>query len=280
MSSIKFGVVLPYGDPRITARLAKEAEENGWDGIFVGDAIWCQDPLIQLAAAAMATQRIRLGTMVLATPLRQPWQLASISLALDYLSNGRLTLGLGTGATWMGWQAFPDTTTNTRARAEMLDETIDILTLMYQRKQFDYDGQHYHLKLTDLDLMHYPPVPIQQPRIPIWAPGVWPRMKNMRRILKCDGIFPAKMNPEGQFAEVTPADVCQMRDYIFANRRLTSPFDIVVEGKTVGLSPAEAQERLHAWMEAGATWWIESTWEVHLEEALTRLIRQGPPAME
>ena len=280
MSAIKFGIVLPYGDPRITARLAKEAEESGWDGIFVGDATWCQDPLIQLAAAAMATQRIRLGTMVLATPLRQPWQIASTSLALDYLSNGRLTLGLGTGATWMGWQAFPDTTTDTRARAEMLDETIDILTLMYQRKQFDYEGQHYHPKLTAMDLMYYPPVPIQQPRIPIWVPGVWPRMKNMRRILKCDGIFPMKMSPEGQFVEVTPADVCQMRDYILANRSLTTPFDIVAEGKTAGLSRDEAQERLSAWIEAGATWWVESTWEIPKEEDLIAIIRRGAPQIE
>lgn len=277
MSTIKFGIVLPYGDPRVTARLAKEAEESGWDGIFVGDAIWCQDPMIQLSAAAMTTSRIRLGTMVLATPLRQPWQLASVSLGLDYLSEGRLILGLGTGAAWMGWHAFPDTTMETPARAEMLDETIDILTLMYQRKQFDYDGKHYHIKLTQLDLQHYPPLPVQQPRIPIWVPGVWPRMKNMRRVLKCDGIFPARMNEEGKFVDVTPDDVRQMRDYILANRQLTTPFDIVVEGKTAGLSPDETQAKLHDWVDAGATWWVESTWGMN-EDELVALMRKGVPA--
>ncbi len=120
MAPLNFGLTLPYGDPRKTAELARAAEDAGWDGVFVGDAVWCQDPLIQLAAAAAATKRIRLGTMVLAMPLRRPWHLASESLALDSLSQGRLILGLGTGATWMGWQGFPSEVTDTRARAEML----------------------------------------------------------------------------------------------------------------------------------------------------------------
>jgi hypothetical protein len=278
MTAIQYGIVLPYGDPRVTARLAREAEEIGWDGVFVGDAIWTHDPMIQLAAAATATSRIRLGTEVLATPLRQPWHLANSSLALDYLSEGRLILGLATGAAWMGWQAFPDTVTETRARAEMLDETIDILTLMYQRKQFDYDGNHYHIKLTALDLMYFPPVPLQQPRIPIWVPGVWPRMKNMRRVLKCDGIFPARMNAEGKFEDVTPQDLCQMRDYIFANRTLTTPFDIVVDGKTGGLSPAEVQDKLRPWEAAGMTWWIESTWDLSEDQLVARM-REGVPRL-
>jgi alkanesulfonate monooxygenase SsuD/methylene tetrahydromethanopterin reductase-like flavin-dependent oxidoreductase (luciferase family) len=95
-----------------------------------------------------------------------------------------MTLGLGAGAVWMGWQVFPDEPTNTKIRTGMLDETIYILSFLYQRKPFDYDGEHYYRKLTLLDEMHYPPKPIQQPRIPLWVPGIWPRMKSMRRLLK------------------------------------------------------------------------------------------------
>jgi peptide deformylase len=115
----------------------------------------------------------------------------AIQHELDHL-NGRLILGLGAGAVWMGWQGFPDEVTDTKIRAEMLDEGIEILTLLYQRRPFDYDGKHYHLKLTLLDEMHYPPKPVQQPRIPIWVPGIWPRMKSMRRLLKCDGLSPRR----------------------------------------------------------------------------------------
>jgi hypothetical protein len=276
MSSIQYGIVLPYGSPRRVADLAHAAEEAGWDGVFVGDAIWCLDPLIQLTAAAMTTQRIRLGTMVLATPLRTPWTLASQAAALDILSEGRLILGLGTGATWMGWQAFPDVAMEIKDRAEKLDEMIDILTQMFQRKQFDFGGRHYHVKLSAMDPMHYPPATAQQPRIPIWVPGVWPRKKSMQRILKCDGLFPVKMDAEGKFVDVAPPDVAEMKIQIDSKRTLTTPFDIIVEGRTEGLSLTQIQEKLTPWVESGMTWWVESTWG-DPDEKLIERIRQGPP---
>jgi alkanesulfonate monooxygenase SsuD/methylene tetrahydromethanopterin reductase-like flavin-dependent oxidoreductase (luciferase family) len=278
MPALKFGVALPYGSARAAAQLSQLAEQAGWDGCFVGDAIWCEDPMIALAAAAMTTQRIRLGTMVVPVPLRRPWKLASVSLALDRLSDGRLILGLGTGAVWMGWQGFPDEVTDTRARAEMLDETVDILTLLYQRRQVDYAGKHYHLKLTLVDEQYYPPKPVQQPRIPLWAVGAWPRPKSMRRVLKCDGLLAEKMNPEGQAEAVTPADIQAMKAYVEANRTLTTPFDIVVGGSTAGLERGQIQEKFLAWREAGVTWWVEGLWGEPEEEAAAR-IRCGPPQL-
>jgi hypothetical protein len=276
MGKLKYGVALPYLGARSIARLAREAEEAGWEGVYVGDAIWCEDPMIGLAAAAMNTSRIRLGTMITPVPLRRPWKLASESIALEHLSAGRLTLGLGAGAVWMGWHAFPDELTDKRIRAEKLDETIDILDLLYQRKPFDYDGKQYHLKLTLLDEQYYPPRPVQQPRIPLWVVGVWPRKKSIQRVLKCDGLLPQKMSPKGEFEEVTPDDIKAMKAYIDANRTLTTPFDIVVEGKTGEMAPDQVQEKLSAWAEAGATWWIEGLWEYSEEQAFTR-IQQGPP---
>ena len=279
MSSLKFGINSYYGGARDTAECTRMAEEAGWDGLFIGDAIWCVDPLISLTAAAMVTSRIKLGTMVIPAPLRHPWKLASESAALDNLSGGRLILGLATGAVWMGWQAFPDVVTDTKARAEMLDETIDILTLLYQRKQFDYDGKHYHLKLTQMEERHYPPKPFQQPRIPLWVPGVWPRMKSMRRILKCDGLLPQKMNNEGKFEDVTPEDVRLMKAYVEANRTLTTPFDIIMEGQTAGLDHAQVQDKLGPWIEAGVTWWNEGLW-MDSSDKLKERIKQGPPRLD
>lgn len=278
MTTLKFGLALPMVTPRLVAQLAQLAEQAGWDGCFLGDAIWCEDPMIGLAAAAMVTRRIRLGTMLIPMPLRCPWKLASESVALDHLSDGRLILGLGAGAVWMGWQGFPDEVIDTRARAEMLDESIDILTLLYQRKQFDYTGKHYHLKLTLVDEQYYPPKPVQQPRIPLWVAGIWPRMKSMQRVLKCDGLFPEKLSRDGKAEEVTPADLRAMKAYIEANRTLTTPFDIVASGKTIDLDPIQVQEKLLAWQEAGATWWVEGLWEEPEEKVIER-IRQGPPQL-
>jgi hypothetical protein len=275
---MKFGLALPYGSARSAARLSQLAEEAGWDACFLGDAIWCEDPMIALAAAAMTTSRIRLGTMITPVPLRRPWKIASESLALDHLSAGRVILGLGTGAVWMGWQGFPDEVTDAKARAEMLDETIDILTLLYQRKQFDYDGKHYHLKLTLVDEMHYPPKPVQQPRIPLWVVGIWPYKKSMRRALKGDGILVEKRLPDGSIADVTPADVREIKAYFDENRTLTTPFDIITSGKISNLDPAQLQDTFQAWSEAGVTWWIEGLWE-ESEDMVSEHIRRGPPCL-
>lgn len=275
---MKYGLALPYGSARMVAKLSQLAEEAGWDGCFLGDAIWCEDPMIALAAAAMVTSRIRLGTMIVPVPLRRPWKLASESVALDHLSDGRLILGLGPGAVWMGWQSFPDEVTDNRSRAEMLDETIDILTLLYQRKQFDYAGKHYHLKLTLMDEMHYPPKPIQQPRIPLWVVGVWPRKKSMLRILKCDGIIVEKRDVDGKPADVKPADICEIKAYVDAHRTLTTPFDIVTSGKTAGLDRSQLQDTLMPWVDAGTTWWIEGFWSESEEQVIER-IRSGPPCL-
>lgn len=276
MAGMKFGFTLPYGGARTAAELAQLGEECGWDGCFLGDAIWTQDPMVALAAAAMVTRQIRLGIMVVPVPLRRPWKIASESVAVDHLSDGRLILGMGTGAVWMGWQGFPDEETDVRKRAEMLDETIEIVTLLYQRKPFDYAGKHYHLKLTLVDEIHYPPKPIQQPRIPLWVVGVWPRMKSMRRVLICDGLLPLKMSIDGKFEEVTPDDLRQMKAYLDANRKLDTPFDLVVEGKTMGLGHDEVKGKLSPWVDAGATWWIEGLWENSEAEVRARIL-DGPP---
>ncbi|HTP06993.1 MAG TPA: LLM class flavin-dependent oxidoreductase, partial [Anaerolineae bacterium] len=69
-----------------------------------------------------------------------------------------------------------------------------------------------------------------------------------------------------------------------AHRTATTPFDIVVEGKTPGADPDRAADTVRAWAEAGATWWIEAMWgdpdqPVDLK-AVQQRIQQGPPRFE
>ena len=61
---MKFGFVLPKGDARIAAEFALQAEQSGWDGFFVWEPVWGIDAWISLTAAAMVTERIKLGTML------------------------------------------------------------------------------------------------------------------------------------------------------------------------------------------------------------------------
>ena len=110
---MRFGINLPpfgeFGDARALAELAREAESVGWDGFFIWDHIlfdpsWhpMVDPWVGLAAVAMATTTIRLGTLVTPLPRRRPWKLARETVSLDRLAGGRLILGVGIGdpVTW------------------------------------------------------------------------------------------------------------------------------------------------------------------------------------
>jgi Luciferase-like monooxygenase len=96
-------------DPVAVARLAAEAEEAGWHGVFVWDHLrWrapvrqVADPWITLAAIATATERMRLGPMVTPLARRRPAKVARETATLDRLSDGRLTLGVGLGSDRFG----------------------------------------------------------------------------------------------------------------------------------------------------------------------------------
>ena len=67
---MEFGIALPYTTPRTLTKLSKLAEETSRAGVFPGDAIWCGNPMIGLAAAAMVTSKIRLGTVITPMPLK------------------------------------------------------------------------------------------------------------------------------------------------------------------------------------------------------------------
>lgn len=88
---MRFGFVLPGGDARLAAALAREAEQAGWDGFLVWEPVWGIDAWVSLTAAAMVTDRIRLGTMLTPLSRMRPWELASKTATLDNLSGGRVT---------------------------------------------------------------------------------------------------------------------------------------------------------------------------------------------
>ena len=66
------GFVVPYADSRDFADLAALGEDHGWDGIFTWEALWGVDAWVSLAAAALATERIRLGTLLTPAARFQP----------------------------------------------------------------------------------------------------------------------------------------------------------------------------------------------------------------
>ncbi|MEP7199796.1 MAG: LLM class flavin-dependent oxidoreductase [Chloroflexota bacterium] len=280
---MKYGFVYPGGDARTAAQCAREAEAAGWDGFFVWEPVWGVDAWVSLTAAAMRTKRIRLGTMVTPVSRRRPWKLASEMATLDRLSNGRVILSVGLGAIDTGFIQFGEET-DRKTRAALLDEGLDIVTGLWRGQPFAHEGKHYHVKETSF---FPPPPPVQQPRIPIWVVGAWPRTKSMRRALRYDGLLPTKMTDDGQHVKVTPADIRAMKKFIAEQRAETTPFDIVVEGVTSGTNRKKAAAKVKPFANAGATWWIEAlwsltetVWQAETQEKILERIKQGPPREE
>jgi alkanesulfonate monooxygenase SsuD/methylene tetrahydromethanopterin reductase-like flavin-dependent oxidoreductase (luciferase family) len=84
------------------------------------------DSWIALTAIAMRTERLRIGALVTPLSRRRPWKLASETVTLDHLSNGRLMLGVCLGDLTDGGFAQVEVT-DAKQRASMLDEGLDVL---------------------------------------------------------------------------------------------------------------------------------------------------------
>ncbi len=268
---MKYGLIVTGGDPLAAADLAADAERAGWDGVFTWDGVAIGDmdtfdPWIVMAAMAMRTSRVRLGAMLTPPSRRRPWKLAREATSVDRLSGGRLVMPVGLGA--LDDRAFGNVgeVTGTRQRAELLDESLEILRGLWTGEPFGFDGRHYRF-----GPMTFRPTPVQS-RVPIWVVGGWPSERSMSRALRYDGLLPNVLGGE----PLTPSRLAEMRDWCAARRSLDT-FDIVVEGTTSPNAPGRAAAQVAEWRDAGATWWIESDWSASSVDALRARIVAGPP---
>lgn len=289
---MKYGMNVPpfgdFGDPRALADLAREAEDAGWDGFFVWDHIMFDpsfhriaDPWVGLAAVAMSTTRIRLGTLVTPVARRRPWKLARETASLDQLSGGRLILGVGLGDPVQWDYGFFGEATDAKVRAKKLDEGLDLLTGLWSGEPFSYQGEYYHL-----NQVKFVPPPVQQPRIPIWVGGWWPNKPPMRRAARWDGFAPGKNG-----GSLTLDDWREALAYICQHRQSDAPLDVVHSGATPGDDLARAADQVVPYAELGLTWWIETidpwrfgaNWEAQWSNEYTQRmrerVRQGPPKL-
>ena len=261
-----------YADPRFTAGLARDAEAAGWDGFFVWDHINAAyqpgtpmaDPWVLLTAIALATERVRIGTMVTPLPRRRPWKLARETVTVDRLSGGRLILGVGLGFppdleyTALGEEA------DERVRAEMLDEGLEVVAGLWSGEPFSFEGAHH--QVSDVQFL---PTPAQEPRIPIWVAQMWPHRRPLERAARWDGLVP--MHETDMFA--TPAQVREVVATVRSHRDDDAPFDVNV-GLPITADRSEAAQLAQEYEEAGATWVQVGAWTA---AELRAQIDAGPP---
>jgi alkanesulfonate monooxygenase SsuD/methylene tetrahydromethanopterin reductase-like flavin-dependent oxidoreductase (luciferase family) len=207
---------------------------------------------------------------------------ASQAATLDQLSHGRAVLAVGLGAVTTGLDRMGEPT-DRRVRAELLDEGIDLIQRLWHGG-LSFSGRHYHIDLSAREDLYRVALPVQQPCIPVWVVGAWPRPRSMRRVLHCDGLLPVCIDPAGGFRRTTPDDIRAMRRWLEEHGRTSQSFDVVAEGETPTDDAERAAELVGPWAEAGCTWWIEARWQLpHEADERMREVRQrlsaGPPAL-
>ena len=179
MFVLKVGIRLPTfvlregnAQPAEILSYIRSLDELGYDSIFLIDHLATAGPtypvtwydcMTMLSAIASTTKRIRLGTLVLVLPLYHPVQLAKSLATIDYLSNGRLIVGVG-----VGWnrEEFDALGVRLSSRGKMMDECLQILRELWTRNDVTFNGDFF--KFSDLTVE---PKPLQRPHPPIWIGG-------------------------------------------------------------------------------------------------------------
>jgi alkanesulfonate monooxygenase SsuD/methylene tetrahydromethanopterin reductase-like flavin-dependent oxidoreductase (luciferase family) len=277
---MKYGLYLPnfgpFGDARLLAELARDAECAGWDGFFLWDHIDrpgappVVDPWIALAAIASATERIRIGALVTPLARRRPWKVARETVSLDRLSNGRLIFGAGLGSSSgaeVEWAAFGEETGLVR-RARILDEGLEILCGLWRGEPFYFDGLELRVRGAQ-----FRPTPLQSPRIPVWIGAYW------RIYRRCDDR--ALGRTLRALPRRPPRDVEQLAEavaYVRALRTSAADFEVVY--------CSDHETAVAPYARAGATWWLRhlkpdsfgASWtEPWPLERMRARVASGPP---
>ena len=295
---VNFGVQiqqeeLEYAEIR---KIVQECESLGFDSVWLYDHIYPLSPPLQksvldcwvtLAALAVETDTIRLGSLVTCNLFRHPPLLAKMSATLDVISEGRLEFGIGAG--WYEDECiaygipFPKAGT----RINQLREAVQIIKKMWTQNETSFEGKYYNVKNVFCN-----PKPLQKPHPPIWIGG------KGEKLLKVTAEFGNACN----LPWCTPEQLKQKIDYIQKccaslgrepnSLTVSLYFDVLIgknkkevtekllkfkwEGvpdekyRSVNIvgTPSECLERIKEYIDAGATYYILSFPEISKLDSL------------
>lgn len=192
----------PDGRGRLR-RLVELGEAHAYDSLWLSDRIvghrFPLEPVVGLAMAAAWSERLKVGTSVLALPPRNPVLLAKQLATLDWLCGGRLLPAVGLGHD----DPHEDEATGIGAegRAARLDEAILLLRRLWQEERVTHQGRFYRLHQIGIT-----PRPARQPCPPLWIGGRSPAAQ--RRV--------GRLGDGWLASQVTPDEVARGRELIFA----------------------------------------------------------------
>ena len=168
-SRVRFGIFGgPGPDWSAALRWARMVEELGFDSYWVGDhpVEFPFDCFTRLAAVAVVTERIRLGSLVACVLYRHPLVLARQAADVDRLSGGRLVLGLGIGDAPREFGQLGLSLGKASERQEIQEEVLQVIPPLWSGKTVTFEGRHVRLAEASLS-----PGPAQRPHVPIMVAG-------------------------------------------------------------------------------------------------------------
>lgn len=273
MTDVEFGIALKLlHDAKDEARLA---EQLGFDYLCTGEHISFYVPtannLVSLAAAAGATERIKLMSGIVLVPLYPAALLAKQVAMLDVVSGGRFSLGIGVGGE--NPAEFEAVGVPVTERGARTNEALEVLDLLLNESKVSFEG-----RFTTLNDITIGPKPIQRP-LPIWVAGR--KDVAMRRAAQHGtGWLPYMYTPQmlaesmDKIATMTadagrPADSVEGGLYIFtcvhddretalglANEQLSKQynqdFSKLVSKYTISGAPDDCIEQVQSYIDAGA----------------------------
>ena len=203
---ITFGCSLSVEDYWDVPAFARRAEELGFQRITMGEHIMDGNPprptvlnLPAMAAAAGATEYIRIMTGIVIVPLYHPVMLAKMVASVDQVSGGRLDFGIGISGQRGTHVEFDALGIPTRTRGRRTDEMLDVMKRLWMEEHVSHSGRFF--EFDDVTLL---PQPLQKPYPPIWVSGR-SEAAMRRAALKGEGWYP----------------------YLFTNRRIKWSNDMV-----------------------------------------------------
>lgn len=174
---------IPHADWRAIADVARAAEDDGFDAIVTSEI--ANDLFTPLAFAALATQRIELGTAIAVCFPRSPMVTANIAWDLQLNSRGRFALGLGTQVKGHNERRFSVPWSKPVPRLREYVESLRAIWRCWEKKEpLRYEGEHYQFTLMTPE---FSPPPSGQPPIPILIAAVGPDMMKLAGRV-CDGV--------------------------------------------------------------------------------------------
>ena len=259
---MKLGVAIPQfdigGDPHVMREFAQAAEALGYSHLGIYDHVvgvnlasrpdWkspyhsgrvFHDVFVLFGFLAAHTQRIELSTQILILPQRQTVLVAKQAASLDYLSGGRLRLGIGLGWNAAEYTALGENFNNRGVRSE---EQVAVMKALWTQPNVALKGKWHEVPDVGLN-----PLPVQRP-IPVWFGGhVDQTFERIARI--GDGWITLQHRPDAKGRAAFDA----LRARVRAAGRKESAVGIDAWVSIGGRSPAQWREEMQGWREMGAS---------------------------